>query len=326
MAVNPWLTQPSGAPLPPSVLYQTTPGAPMPVVTGTQIPLDQAQILRLANQSANERLGIATDYAIAQGQLGLSQQELSQDYAIAQAQLQMQAQQIATDRAAIDAQYLIDREQIGLQAADFNWRSRMDVLNAKMNVLEMLAARSGPGDWVAYNYLLNGLSPPTPESSQSIDVFSLIPEATTYTPSLPAQAPATQAVQAPQLPAAGGGGYGGGGGGGGGAATQSFQSILDNIVGTAQQQQAPAPQQTDWSQWVAQQQAQQPQWTPAPAGNPYGVRTGVPIQEKVPGSAVAVQNPKTKQVAQWWLNPQTGQWEYSVPGTKVQSSGWGGTP
>jgi hypothetical protein len=104
---HPSVVQAAMARLPRFAAGTPDPTAVSESVTGTQIPLDQAQIEQIL--------------------AGIILQARNQDAALAAQQLQAQ-----NDRVA-----------------------------ARQKSLEMLAARSGPQDWVAYNYLLNGMAAPT---------------------------------------------------------------------------------------------------------------------------------------------------------------------
>jgi len=76
-----------------------------------------------------------------------------------------------------------------LRQNQFNASQRQAKAGAEFDVLDMLAARKGPQDWVAYNNLLSGLDAPTPERSATIDPFArlegLYEESTLEPPAVP---------------------------------------------------------------------------------------------------------------------------------------------
>lgn len=158
------------------------------VVTGTDL-VEQAERIR-ASQDASR---------IAQEQVNLQREQMAQQNAQFQQNFQMQQadaqRRYELDKAMLGEQTAmrlfqeriqtanleLQRNQAKLQEQQFQLErqqaefARADQVAArKMDVLNMLAERSGPQDWVAYNNLLNGLSAPDPQATQTIDVMSLL--------------------------------------------------------------------------------------------------------------------------------------------------------
>ena len=140
--------------------------APAQAVTGWQIILTDAQINKWAADAMNDRRAIDDKYAQDQQSFGLEVAKTNWERAMAVYQAKNQR-----------LNYEMDKQKLGLQAAEGNRAARSQELTFKMQALQMLADRKGPQDWVAYNRLVNGLSAPTPEASQKIDVFAEIGKA-----------------------------------------------------------------------------------------------------------------------------------------------------
>lgn len=109
---------------------------------------------------------------------------------IANAQLQHQRNVLALQQA----QQALDEQEREFQRAN-------TVAGRKLDVLNLLAERSGPQDWVAYANLVRGLTAPSPRASQNIDVFSILKDlearAGTGVPTAPATTPASAPAAAP---------------------------------------------------------------------------------------------------------------------------------
>lgn len=151
------------------------------VVTGSGINQD---ILNWFNSFGN--------YDLGDRRLQLDNRAQSEGTALSLMELQQRARQI-------DDQYELDKERLGLDRANLLRQQRMDaasmdladrqlaldtefrnfqqrdaLVGHKRGIIDMLSARTGPQDWVKYNSMLNLLDPPTPDRSQSLDVFSIL--------------------------------------------------------------------------------------------------------------------------------------------------------
>lgn len=143
---------------------------PITTLTGTQIPLDAAYVANLAAQNTLTARG--QDVSAANAQLS------------AQTQIQIANQQAATQAQAARQQYYVDVARIGVDAAQVNYQQRLGAIqtrlqynqqlttaqqgraSTKLQALSLLASRSGPQDWVAYNNLLDKMGTPT---GQAVD-------------------------------------------------------------------------------------------------------------------------------------------------------------
>ena len=178
---------PPGTPIPPGTQISIGYPAKTPsqtggdVVTGTDI-LDQAERIR-ASQDASR---------IAQEQINVQREQLAQQAAQAD-RLFQQSQQDNQRRYELDksifgeqvamrlfnermAEASAKRDETRLAMEQQSQRFQMaDTLaGRKLDIMNMLAERSGPQDWVAYNNLLNGFQGPEAQSSQTIDVFDTV--------------------------------------------------------------------------------------------------------------------------------------------------------
>lgn len=112
----------------------------------------------------------------ARGQdIGLSEAEAQAQQATNQALIQYYSDTAQIGQAAATANYQqrLGQVQQGLQLAQQAASERQNYVGDAMQGLQLLASRQGPQDWVAYNNLLNGLSAPTPGTSQSVNVLNL---------------------------------------------------------------------------------------------------------------------------------------------------------
>lgn len=182
------LTDPSTVIMPNETVYIDAPpvGGGGTAETGTQIPLDAASIANIL-ASAGLSNAQASNYGAVNAQNAQNETDLQQ---YRMAQLDQAKQQAAQ-------QFQIDSANLGLSAATANYQQRLGVINAQFqqenialnanqfnagqagkeeasreNILNMLAARSGPQDWVKYNNLLNGLNAPNPQKTTTIDPFA----------------------------------------------------------------------------------------------------------------------------------------------------------
>lgn len=78
---------------------------------------------------------------------------------------EMQRAQLAFQKEVFGAEYELDKLRFGNEVAEQNFNQRMGEAQVKLAGLELLASRSGPQDWVAYNNILNGLSAPGGEAA-----------------------------------------------------------------------------------------------------------------------------------------------------------------
>ncbi|MGE3705130.1 MAG: hypothetical protein AB7I13_07640 [Vicinamibacterales bacterium] len=164
-------------------------------VTGSQILLD-AETIRAsqdASRLAQEQLNLQRDQLAQQAaqfdrQFAASQADAQRRYELDKAMLGEQTaarlfnERMAEARQRLDEQrFALEQKRAELEQKAFE-ASRTDarfarqqaIAGQKMDILNMLAERSGPQDWVAYNNLLNGLSGPEAQASQTIDVFDIL--------------------------------------------------------------------------------------------------------------------------------------------------------
>lgn len=154
------------APASPTGQAPAAAGGPMQAVTGWEIILTDAQINKWAADAMNDRRRIDDAYVSDQQRFGLD--VANTNWQRAMAVLQAKSQRLT---------YELDKQRLGMEVANSNRSARAQELTFKMQALQMLADRKGPQDWVAYNNLVNGLAAPTPEASQTIDVFGEIGKA-----------------------------------------------------------------------------------------------------------------------------------------------------
>ncbi len=123
---------------------------PQTVVTGTQIPLDQAQI----------------DYWLGQ----LQNTQRGQNFGFGGQLLDFMNNR-DRNRASANTDY----GNLGLGIAGLNAAQRGQLASAQQAAIQMLADRSGPQNAVAYQRALAGLSGPGPNQGQTtIDLFALL--------------------------------------------------------------------------------------------------------------------------------------------------------
>lgn len=164
-------------------------------VTGSQILLDAETIRasqdasRLAQEQLNlQREQLAQQAAQFDRQFAAEQADAQRRYELDKAMLGEQTaarlfnERMAEARQRLDEQrFALEQKRAALEEKAFE-ASRTDarfarqqaIAGQKLDILNMLAERSGPQDWVAYNNLLNGLSGPEAQASQTIDVFDIL--------------------------------------------------------------------------------------------------------------------------------------------------------
>ncbi len=184
-------------------------------VTGYGI-VDQAETNRHNVESEGiQRQQNTNTAAYQQGSLAndaqrnqIAMQQLQVDQKKAEMQFQLDTQRFGLDQARFnfdqnvaqaDAKY--KQATLGLQGAQFslsqnqfNASQRQAQEAARENIMKMLADKSGPADWVAYNRLVNGLAAPTPTSTTISDPFAglkdLYKESNIAAPAIPDLTPA----------------------------------------------------------------------------------------------------------------------------------------
>lgn len=145
-------------------------------VTGAQIPLDAAYIANLAAQNALTARGQDINASIQQAQMATQAAIANGNNATQLAAAQLSAMTAAEQ---IKAQLFIDTQRLGLDRAQLLYQQRLGQVqglldyngqmlqaqglrvDSKFRALELLASRSGPQDFVAYNNLLNQMGTPT---------------------------------------------------------------------------------------------------------------------------------------------------------------------
>lgn len=182
---------------------------------------DQATVQARRNaeaQSAQAAASLAEQTASRQQTGAYQTASLAEQTASRQQALQIANQQFAAQMAQNAAQYQLDVQRFGLEQATFNYnqkkdeaankllaaqfgmsvanfnlsqeqfnaQQRKDVADAKLKIDTLLASKSGPGDWVQYNNLVNGMTKPTPTGTTVTDPYAALKDM--YQPST-AQAP-----------------------------------------------------------------------------------------------------------------------------------------
>lgn len=151
------------------------------VLTGSGVNNDVLSWLStLGNYDLGDRR-LALDNRHEDNSTALARMELEQKAREIDNQYELDKERLGLDRANLLRQQRMDAasadladRQLALQTEQANFNQRDSLASKKMQLVDMLASRSGPQDWVKYNSLLNLLSPPTPERSQSLDVFSIL--------------------------------------------------------------------------------------------------------------------------------------------------------
>lgn len=152
---------------------------PIQTVTGSGIIDQAAAIADAAAKNALTARGQDVNAAIAAANNATQVAVANGNNATQLAVAQLQA---FTAQDATNKQYAIDVQRLGLDRANLLRQQRMDQVNSllgynsqvlqaqgmrvdtKFRALELLASRSGPQDWVAYQYLLRQMGTPTGEA------------------------------------------------------------------------------------------------------------------------------------------------------------------
>ncbi|MFN0145096.1 MAG: hypothetical protein ACKVT1_01185 [Dehalococcoidia bacterium] len=198
------------------------------VVTGSQIPLDQANIAALAAAAkhaqdslaesrrqfdANFQQGseqAARQYELDKLQLGETQASRQFNERMAQLNLARQTALDAENAKYNAARLELERAQFGASREDAAFGRQTSLYDRELATLGMLADRSGPQDWVKYANLLDGLSAPDPMATQTIDVLGRLNalRGGQQPPGAPQAAPRPSGQGT--IPIGGGSGFGGG--------------------------------------------------------------------------------------------------------------------
>ncbi len=139
------------------------------VVTGTDIPLTAAQIANMAAQNVLSARGQDITVRGQDLQAQASQRQFALDGQRAAAQYYIDVQRVGLDKARLNYEQRLGEAQQRLNESAQGFSQRQGAANTKLAALKMLADRSGPQDWVAYDYLKNRLGRPT---GQNVDPTS----------------------------------------------------------------------------------------------------------------------------------------------------------
>lgn len=142
---------------------------PMQTVIGTSLPTDAAYI---ANMAANNNLTARGQDVSMRGQdiqvMGLLAQFEQQGQQALQEYYNNVAQ-FGLDKARSIYEQRLAKATVDLQAATTGGQQRLGAGQLKLDTMKALADRSGPQNWVGYDYMLGGLGQPT---GQRVDPFS----------------------------------------------------------------------------------------------------------------------------------------------------------
>lgn len=135
-----------------------------------------------ADSSAGaSRYSADKSYQAAMLQYSANMQQIRNQYDIDLKNYGLNVAQLNFQQRTAAAQIDLARKGFGLDIANsqlgvdqFNYAQRTGVADRKMAIMDMLARRTGPQDWVAYSSLLNQLSPPDPTGSATIDPFQML--------------------------------------------------------------------------------------------------------------------------------------------------------
>lgn len=139
-------------------------------VIGSQIPLDAGY---LANILAQNRLQARGQDLSARGQdlqargqdiqVAIAQAEFEQRGQEALQQYELDVARFGLDKAREMYTQRLQKAQLQLAASSEGASQRAAAGGLKLDTLKTLASMRGPGDWVGYNSLVNGLAAPTGE-------------------------------------------------------------------------------------------------------------------------------------------------------------------
>lgn len=150
-------------------------------VGGTQIPLDLASIMQLVAGNNLSARGQdiqmrGDDMAFWQNLIGIGEARRQTDLAYG-----ADAARFGLDVANFNYNQRMGKIQADLANNDqllsqenFNFLQRSGLVDRKLGIVDRLTARQGPQDYVAYDALINQLSPRTPERSATIDPFEML--------------------------------------------------------------------------------------------------------------------------------------------------------
>lgn len=167
--------------------------------TGNQRPLDAQQIAEsqarviLADKQHDENIRqFDAQYKLNQQQFGeqTAQRLLQQQLAQENQRYNNERLQLDKEGQAFDQKDRTVGRDLQRQDQEFDQRDR--IAGRKMDWQQLLASRSGPQDMFAYLNLLQGQDAPTPQSTRTIDINSILGGLAPTTQSGPTQAPAGQ--------------------------------------------------------------------------------------------------------------------------------------
>ena len=177
-----------GDPLTDGDIYET--------VAGRQILKDAADIWAIYKDRQLTQEGLEQQSEQSQRDYEEDVRQAEQDYALDVKRVGIQEADSLYRQKVGDANGRLQTHQAKLRAQGFrldqnkfNASQRQAKAAAELDVLDMLARRKGPQDWVAYNNLLGGLNAPSPTASTTIDPFArlegLFEESTLAPPAVP---------------------------------------------------------------------------------------------------------------------------------------------
>lgn len=135
----------------------------------------QQSVLQFQSQAAD----MANRYNYDMANLGL-----------AGANLNLQKNIATANQALQQAAFKLDVANFGLTQAQFNYQQRAGVADRKLAIIQSIADRRGPQDWVAYANLVDGLNAPNPDKSQTLDMFGILNGLDQQSSITPPEAPA----------------------------------------------------------------------------------------------------------------------------------------
>lgn len=147
---------------------------------GIDVGADTSRYAADASAGAS-RYAADKSYQAAMLQYSANMQQIRNQYDIDLKNYGLNTAQLNFQQRAQAAQIDLARKGFGLDVANsqlgvdqFNYAQRAGVTDRKMAIMDMLARRTGPQNWVAYSALLNQLSPPDPTGSATIDPFQML--------------------------------------------------------------------------------------------------------------------------------------------------------
>ena len=138
------------------------------------LAIAQAQLTQQAAVANQNFIQAQADYALTAARAQQQYQMDVANFGLSQAQTMMNARMNEANLVLQRAQAERDRASFLLQQNQFNASQAQAKEQARENIMEMMASRTGPQDYVAYNNLANGLAAPTPQQSATFDPFAAL--------------------------------------------------------------------------------------------------------------------------------------------------------